>query len=366
MGSHEDGAHMENQEGRPNIFSYATSELSQDAFLCWLLAWADSSRKATDPALHDLGTAFLRSLFGAAGKNGEFPTTPGKVVVKRQQQCKDVLATVGDHHVILIEDKVGALPHGDQLVRYASEMAIPGGFKDMSQILIYLKTDEPTPGELAQVKKVPGWFPFLRWQLLDLLRTGMGRVQNDIYRDFLDQLEEIDRQVLAFQKQPAAEWTGSEWKNRTWGGFFGELFKRLPGDVNRGDDWGYVPNQREGFMGLWWSFLPIKEGRIEIYLQMSYGRLEVRLKDPKEPDKIPRPVGEAWSRLVTEPEHWPEFKRPAKLKSGNSMAIAVANEPWLRCDHKGHALVAETAKYLAEVTARLKKLVESPDVHKEA
>ena len=26
---------------RPGIFDYATSELSQDAMICWLLRWAD-------------------------------------------------------------------------------------------------------------------------------------------------------------------------------------------------------------------------------------------------------------------------------------------------------------------------------------
>ena len=26
---------------KPNLFEYATSELSQDAFICWLLAWIE-------------------------------------------------------------------------------------------------------------------------------------------------------------------------------------------------------------------------------------------------------------------------------------------------------------------------------------
>lgn len=37
---------------RPNLFTYATSELSQDAFICWLAAWADPKFKDADPALH--------------------------------------------------------------------------------------------------------------------------------------------------------------------------------------------------------------------------------------------------------------------------------------------------------------------------
>jgi hypothetical protein len=37
---------------RPNLFSYATSELSQDAFICWLLSWASLEYKDVDGQLH--------------------------------------------------------------------------------------------------------------------------------------------------------------------------------------------------------------------------------------------------------------------------------------------------------------------------
>lgn len=26
---------------KPNIFNFATSELSQDAFICWIISWFD-------------------------------------------------------------------------------------------------------------------------------------------------------------------------------------------------------------------------------------------------------------------------------------------------------------------------------------
>lgn len=29
----------------PNLFKFATSELSQDAFICWLLSWAEKDYK---------------------------------------------------------------------------------------------------------------------------------------------------------------------------------------------------------------------------------------------------------------------------------------------------------------------------------
>ena len=42
----------------PNLFHYATSELSQDAFLCWMLAWAMST-STTKPSLKSSRPEFL-------------------------------------------------------------------------------------------------------------------------------------------------------------------------------------------------------------------------------------------------------------------------------------------------------------------
>ena len=41
-----------NEKGKPNLFEYATSELSQDAFLAWFFAWirADSSHQISSAA----------------------------------------------------------------------------------------------------------------------------------------------------------------------------------------------------------------------------------------------------------------------------------------------------------------------------
>ena len=53
----------------PNIFSYATSELSQDAMIAWLLQWASPEYGEADPDLHRTGKEFVRLL---AGKSDDF------------------------------------------------------------------------------------------------------------------------------------------------------------------------------------------------------------------------------------------------------------------------------------------------------
>ena len=48
---------------KPNIFEFATKELSQDAFICWLASWAKKEYIESDRELHQLGTYFLEKMF---------------------------------------------------------------------------------------------------------------------------------------------------------------------------------------------------------------------------------------------------------------------------------------------------------------
>jgi hypothetical protein len=48
---------------QPNIFSFATSELSQDAFPCWFLSWANKNYVTTDKDLHQCALAFITKIF---------------------------------------------------------------------------------------------------------------------------------------------------------------------------------------------------------------------------------------------------------------------------------------------------------------
>ena len=65
---------------KPNIFSYATKELSQDAVICWLIACSDQD---TDAELRQLGKSFLRSLFS---KHSDSPGGGGEGIYNRLNQ----------------------------------------------------------------------------------------------------------------------------------------------------------------------------------------------------------------------------------------------------------------------------------------
>ena len=48
----------------PNVFSFATSELSQDAMFSWIIQWSDPRYKNKDHSLHEVACEFVRLLIG--------------------------------------------------------------------------------------------------------------------------------------------------------------------------------------------------------------------------------------------------------------------------------------------------------------
>ena len=103
-----------------NLFAFATSELSQDAFFCWAL---DCLNRDEDSPLYGLGRSFWALLSGP--KNDALPKIKG-VVIRRQFKHMDVLALVvysnGTIDALVIEDKVNTSEHDDQIQTYLKEL----------------------------------------------------------------------------------------------------------------------------------------------------------------------------------------------------------------------------------------------------
>ena len=103
-----------------NLFAFATSELSQDAFFCWAL---DCLNRDEDSPLYGLGRSFWALLSGP--KNDALPKIKG-VVIRRQFKHMDVLALVvysnGTIDALVIEDKVNTSEHDDQIQTYLTEL----------------------------------------------------------------------------------------------------------------------------------------------------------------------------------------------------------------------------------------------------
>ncbi|MGA4492649.1 hypothetical protein [Vreelandella venusta] len=83
---------------KPNLFSFATIELSQNAFIAWLFAWADTQYSSAAPQLHACARGLIAAFFTKHGK--PVPHFP-EVSVTRQSKHIDVLCVLGSVRKVL-------------------------------------------------------------------------------------------------------------------------------------------------------------------------------------------------------------------------------------------------------------------------
>ena len=98
-----------------NLFHYATSELSQDAFLCWLFSYAHADSKV-DIALRDCAIAMIKHF--APNLREKDNADIVVIDILRQYKAIDVLIELKEDYVILIENKTNTSEHDNQLTRY--------------------------------------------------------------------------------------------------------------------------------------------------------------------------------------------------------------------------------------------------------
>ena len=210
----------------PNLFSYATKELSQDAVICWLIKWSEHD---SDSELARLGRDFVESLLNHK-RDGKVNLDAGalKVEIHTQDNGIDVLARVNQKHALLIEDKTGTDPHSNQLARYReavlSDQTNLKGVSEEDLYAIYFKTGNHSRETVRIIEKDAGYKVFDRTDFLSVL-NGYGG-DNAILSDFMKHLELIEEQTQSFRKWTRTDYEGDgSWY--AWEGLFRELERRL-------------------------------------------------------------------------------------------------------------------------------------------
>ena len=120
-----------------NLFSYATSELSQDAFICWLMSHAKIANQNKNPEITKCALDFLHAIpkLNNAKNISEIQRqySVGKVRI-------DVLLIVDDYKVI-IEDKISAVAT-DLQIQEQKNALIDEGVQSDKIICVFYKTAE--------------------------------------------------------------------------------------------------------------------------------------------------------------------------------------------------------------------------------
>lgn len=125
-----------------NIFSFATGELSQDAFICWCLNWINESNNITTHRYRQLGLDLLAKLIDNLSEKNQLLDVDinsiDKIILVQQVLNIDVLAIIPQYNLaIIIEDKTSASEHGDQIKSYRE--SLDGVFKNEKPKTAYNK-----------------------------------------------------------------------------------------------------------------------------------------------------------------------------------------------------------------------------------
>lgn len=312
---------------RPNLFHFATSELSQDAFLCWLLAWAETGHRTVDEPLHRAGAEFLSALLQRA--RIQPPATFQAVRIDRQFEKLDVLALVNDDIAVLIEDKTHTKQHSGQLARYRE--AVRAKYPQRALAAVYYKTGDQ--GCYKAVEEA-GFFRFSRQDMLGILQRGRDRdIRSDIFIDYLDHIQRLENAVRAFRSARPEEWTA-----HAWAGFFIELQ-----DIMKGGNWKRVNNEAGGFMGFWWH------GTGDKYLLLREAEICYKV-NVAEPDKGRRRA--AWiewhAALTAEASQRGCGLTREKRALGKDMTVACIPGDYRRWDEAGRLDLDRTVENLRE------------------
>lgn len=297
---------------KPNIFRFATKELSQDAFIAWLVSWAHSDLAKENPALHEAGRRLIGALLEKAGYHQ--PNSYSTLEVELQEEKIDVLLLLNSDLVVLIEDKTDSNPHSRQLTRYREY--VDKQYPSRKLIPIYFKTGTPTPSELRTVEDAQ-YCVFLRRDLLEVL--SKVETDNEVFLQFREHLLAVDWKVGRFATAPPAEWQQNGYE---WEGFFTELVSRV-----RDPGWSYVANPAGGFMGFWWH--TCKWRGHDVYLQLENIKLCFKIEVTEKSERSG--TRDAWygHLMNTARSHDLPVKKPNRFGNGQWMTVAVCDDDYL-------------------------------------
>jgi len=243
---------------RPNLFDYATHELSQDAVLIWLFRYADP-RFSEDGELHRIAQQFVRLFLCGYDK-------PIKTIqVWKQWENIDITVEINSEIGLVIEDKAGAHLHGDQLHRYRESAEKWARDDHLKLGFFYLNTENPDTDDRTNVEKE--CFTIIkRSEILHILENYSG--SNPILGDFREKLATLERETESFKTLPFAKWT-----HRAWQGFYDWIHS-----IRSDSTWMWLNTPNGAFLGMWWNnhdgWL---KNEVALYPQIDQGRFTFKM-----------------------------------------------------------------------------------------
>ncbi|MCR4649655.1 MAG: PD-(D/E)XK nuclease family protein, partial [Lachnospiraceae bacterium] len=310
-----------------NLFYYATKELSQDAFICWLCSFALEDANKSDLELVNCAKNLIYEFMKRGLETNEINVDEIKLLsISKQDNNIDVLLTVfykEKAYKIIIEDKTHTSEHDDQLIRYKKYLE-----DKCDQVIgIYFKT-----GFQSNLKNVEdaNYKLFDRKDIINCLENC--KTNNSILLDYREYWKDFDNFSQSYKEKSFNEWSNRQQVN----GFYDEMQSVLAEQGNWAG-YGYVSNKSGGFWGLWYG--PSEDTIVRdtfkgtIYLQSEMkwnnetSRYDFRICTKLE-EKSEEKSDERLSKLrdlILEVQKEHNFIRPNRIRWGVHMTVGEYN-----------------------------------------
>jgi len=246
-----------------NIFDYATSELSQDAFISLMVSWFDS----TEDTLHQLSVAFITKLYSEYHKL-YFEAVPSfeieSIKIIQQHHKIDVYFEVINKNTkmvpFIIEDKTWTEPHSNQLQRYNEKIKGPS-------VKIFFKTGHLTEKDEKLTSDAEYMIINTKW-IYDFLKPYTSKTSNIILQDFFDYLEKNFYTKLYTKTGNAKTLKDWNYDDLSEGFVQYEVIKSIKNKMLDPNDNLIRYTKNGNLWDTWWTFLKI-ENQTQFFIKMK-------------------------------------------------------------------------------------------------
>jgi len=306
---------------KPNLFNYATSELSQDAMICYMLEWAKEEYKEIDEQSHNIGKKLLNAFFD---KHSITIPRYNSIVIKKQEHQIDVLCIINDTYYIIIEDKTNTSEHDNQLHRYfnvISKKDIP----EENILCIYYKSGEEYNLDILGQYKL-----FSKNDILNVLNI---ETKNQILIEYTKHIEKLyelsDYKNLNIEK----------WEIDTWICFVRNLKENIS-NLNMGKN---ITHGKGVNKGIYFNYTIINQ--IGYYLRISFDTNQIEFKMESEGAPLSKELGLKYLKLINKNKSVIQ----TTLRSNALKTMTVAKTDSFLIENNGLLDYEQTINYLQEI-----------------
>lgn len=191
---------------KENIFNYATKELTQDAFLRWLLENYDSDNEDVKYVSRAIIAAFLDM------QNIEAIEIE-KIETIAQERKLDILVLISANQVkylIAIEDKTDSSEHGNQLDNYKKHLQMK--YADYQQHHIFYKTSPMTDLEISYISS-KGWNVFDIDRIYSIFSIFNIEIKHYLLASYIHHIKSLHTLYRGDLPTDITEWSIKQWQN---------------------------------------------------------------------------------------------------------------------------------------------------------